>query len=95
MINWVAHRNLLRIDLVGPDFEMGQSCLAVDRRERSIDRVGAVSDLHPSDAGHIIAGIKGKPLLPQVDFKIGVKVHWGARVDVADVRQMAGYISCG
>src|ERR1700748_2584748 len=52
-INWITHRNLLRVHLVGPDFEVYQLSFAVNGCEGSIHRIRAVSDFYPAGAGDI------------------------------------------
>ena len=94
-INRGADGNLLGIHLIGPDFKMGQFGLAIDRCECPIHRIRAVGDLDAPDARHVVARIEGKPFVSQIDFAIGVEVHGGARINVANVRQVSGHVAGG
>ena len=67
-VNRIAHRNFVRIHLVGPDLEMRQPRLAVNRCERAIHRIRAVGDFNAADAGNVVARIKRQPFLPQIDL---------------------------
>ena len=46
-------------------------------------------DFDAANARDVEARIKGQPLLPQIDFAVGVKIHRRAGINEADVRQMS------
>ena len=74
---------------------MGQLGFAVDRCKRAVHGVRTVGNLYAANAWDIIPRVKGEPLLPQVHFTVGMKVHWRARINVTDFRQMAGHVPGG
>src|SRR5450755_3574620 len=73
----------------------GQDGLTANGRKRPVHGIGTVRDLDAANARDSETWIKGEPLLPQIDFEIGVKIHRCARINVADVRQMSGHVARG
>src|SRR5436190_12199032 len=74
-INRIAEENLLRIDLIGPDLEIGEPGLAIDRGESAVHGIQSVGDLDAANARDVVAGVEGIPVPPQIDFAVGVKIH--------------------
>ena len=94
-IEGIADVHLLWIDLIGPHFEIGKVSLSKDGGKRSVHRVRAVRHFHAANPWNIETRIEGVPLLPEVDFAVGVKVHRRARIVITDIGQMAGDVAGG
>src|SRR5215210_4679724 len=73
-IHRIANTDLVRVHLIGPHFEIGESCLSVDRGECSIHRIQAMGELDAAGAWHIKASIEGIPPVAQIDFAISVEI---------------------
>ena len=57
-INGIAERNLPRIDLIGPDLEIGEPGLAIDRGESAVHGIQTVGELDAADARDVVAGVE-------------------------------------
>src|SRR6186997_1598832 len=82
-------------DFVGPDAKRMQLVNAEGGGEGHVGRIAPARHQYPTDAWHVVAGIKGVPLAAEVRLEPGAEVHWSIGWRHADVAQVPCAVASG
>ena len=79
--------------MIGPNFEVRQLRLPVDRGKRTIHRVVTCANANATDPRLVESSVKDLPPAAEIDFAVCMKIVRGARVLIPDIRHVTADIA--
>ena len=92
-INRITDTYLAGINLIGPNLEVREVCLPVDRSKGTVYSVVTRADANATDPWLVKSSVKDLPSAAEIDFAVSVKILRGARVLIPDIWHVAADIA--